>query len=457
MKLSCAFTLALIPASAAFAPVGLKSSTSRTDSSLNGYLKKLFGDRSDDKEEQTRKQSRRFIDSVVKGLERLTGDVVVPPPANTKPPKHVVQGNFDYMPTKEMTGVETHICRLAATMAQQCYDIQRDKKDTFKLSTKDHEVETILVTKQGKFQPTSPTFGAAVCGDTMILAWRGSDMDGAPMDFINDMAFSPCTNIAWRNHAKTLKLHGAMTSLCANDIATYEETIIAECKKRGIKEIVTTGHSLGGGIAQVAHTILRAQIQEESSPWSELNGDVNVRSVVFSAPMTTVLLEEYTEKTEQFMEEINDNSCILIFSNDPVPRCYGYISFIEDIVDDVIPYLSSTAAKKVPVPNFLLQRTLDKFMKKKVVGLMENERFNDLLTVMAEYVHPGNIIYYESPESRPRVLGDRGFAYVGQDTDTFRSVRYKGEKNVNPLDEILAWHNDIIGAPGLSYDDSVLH
>ena len=96
-------------------------------------------------------------------------------------------------------------------------------------------------------------------------------------------------------------------------------------------------------------------------------------------------------------------------------------------------------------------------MKKKVVGLMENERFNDLLSVMAEYVHPGNIVYYESPESRPRVLNDMGFAYVGKAANTFRSVQYKSEKNVNPLDEILAWHTDIVEAPGLSYDDSVLH
>jgi len=455
MKLSCVFTLALIPASAAFAPVGLKSSTSRTDSSLNGFLSNLFRDRSDDKEEQSKQHSVRLIDSIAKGLERLTGEETEP--ALISKPKNVVEGNFKYMPTKEMTGVETHICRIAATMAQQCYEIQDDKKDNFKLSTKDHEVEIVLMTKQGTFRPTNPTFGAAVCGDTMILAWRGTNPNGAPMDLINDIAFSPCANMAWRDHGKTLKLQGAMTSLCANDITTYEETIIAECKKRGIKEIVTTGHSLGGGLGQIAHTILRAQMQQESSPWSDLNGDVNVRSVVFSAPMTTVVLDEYTEKSEQFMEEINENSCILILSNDPVPRAYGYLTFLEDLADDIIPYLSSTVASKLPVPNFFLQRTLDKFMKDKKVGLLGGDLFMDLISVMEEYVHPGNIVYYESPESRPRVLDDRGFAYGGQEGDTFRSVPYKAERKVNPLDVGMGWHNDIVKAPGLAYDDSVLH
>jgi hypothetical protein len=455
MKLSCVFALALIPASGAFAPVGLKSPTARTDSSLNGFLSNLFGDRSDDKEEQSKNHSERLIDSIQKGKDVLTsGDTE---PAMVAKPKNVVEGNFKYMPTKEMTGVDTHICRIAATMAAQCYEIQNDEKDCFKLCTKEHEVESVIMTTQGMFRPTSPTFGAAVCGDTMILAWRGTNPDGAPMDVINDIAFSPCTNMAWRDHAKTLKLQGAMSSLCANDITTYEETLIAECKKRGIKEIVTTGHSLGGGIGQIAHTILRAQIQTESSPWSELNGDVNVRSVVFSAPMTTVVLDEYTEKTEDFMEEMNENSCNLIFSNDPVPRCYGYLTFINDIVDDAVPYLASVGASKIPIPNFLLQRQLDKFLDDKVVGLLGNDLFNDLLSVMGEYVHPGRIVYYESFESKPRVLDDRGFAYGGQDGDTFRSVPYKPERKVNPLEELNGWHCDIVRAPGIAYDDSVLH
>jgi hypothetical protein len=455
MKLSCVVALALIPASAAFAPVGLKSSTARTDSSLNGFLSNLFRDRSVDKEEQSKRHSSRLVESIKKGMELLTKEETEP--AVVAKPRNVVKGNFKYMPTKEMTGVETHICRLAATMAQQCYDIQNDKKDCFKLSTKDHEVENIVMTKQGKFRPTSPTFGAAVCGDTMILAWRGTNPDGAPMDVISDMAFSPCANMAWRDHAKTLKLQGAMTSLCANDIATHEETIIAECKKRGIKEIVTTGHSLGGGIGQVAHTMLRAQIQDESSPWSELNGDVNVRSVVFSAPMTTVVLDEYSEKTEEFMEDINENSCNLIFSNDVVPRGYGYMSFVNDLVDDALPYLAGMGASKIPVPNFLIKRQLDHFLEDKVVGLLKNELFDDLLSVMGEFVHPGKIVHYATPESKPRVLDDRGFAYGGQEGDTFRSVTYKAERKVNPIEEIMDWHMQIIQGPGLAYDDSVLH
>lgn len=454
MKLTYVFALALIPASLAFAPVGLKSSAVRADSSLNGFLSDLFSDRTNDKADQESRIAERLAESIVKGLEGVTEGAEV----ETKP-KNVVVGNFKHMPTKEMTGVETNICRLAATMAAQCYDIQNEVKDTFMLSTKEHEVDTIIVTKQDKFRPTNPTFGAAVCDDTMILAWRGTSPDGAPMDLVNDIACSPCSNMVWREHAKTLKVQGAMQSLCANDIVTYEETLISECKKRGIKEIVTTGHSLGGGIGQVAHTIIRAQMQDGSSPWSELNDDVTVRSVVFSAPMTTVLLDEYSEKTDKFMDEIDEHSCNLIFYNDPVPRAYGYLSFLEDLLDDALPYLGKWGAEAVPLPfpNFILQRQIDKILEKGVTGLLSNDLFEDLLSVMSEYVHPGKIVYYETPESEPRVLTDKGFAYDGPAEDTFRSVKYIPERQVSPLEVGMDWHNDIVRAPGLAYDDSVLH
>ena len=72
----------------------------------------------------------------------------------------------------------------------------------------------------------------------MILGWRGTQHIA---DDINDISFSPCGNMAIRKHAKNVKIQGGMASLCSNDIVTHEENLIAECKKRRIKEIVTTG------------------------------------------------------------------------------------------------------------------------------------------------------------------------------------------------------------------------
>lgn len=66
--------------------------------------------------------------------------------------------------------------------------------------------------------------------------------------------------------------------------------------------------------------ILRAQIQDEDSPWHVLDGKVNVRAVAFCGPMTTVLLDNASEETDKFVQEIAENSVNFIYKNDPVPR-----------------------------------------------------------------------------------------------------------------------------------------
>jgi len=462
MKLSCVTALALIPASLAFTTHTLKGHTFRTDSSLNSFVRDLFGDRSPVKEQLEEALVNRLRESAKDLLEEKIKSALGMEEPLEEPVeyKNMAEGNFRHMPTKEMTGVELHICRLAATMARQCYNIQDDKKDAFELNTKEHKAEAIIMTKQDIFRPTNPTFGAAVCGDTMILAWRGTSPETAPMDLVNDISFSPCSNVVWREHAKTLKLQGAMASLCANDVATYEDLIISECKKRGIKEIVTTGHSLGGGIGQCAHTILRAQIQDKSSPWSALNGDVNVRSIVFSAPMTTVVLDNYSDETEQFMDEINENSCNIIFSNDWIPRAYGYVSFLEDFADDCLYHITKSVAEKVPgkISSYFLKKRLDFKAELGKENLYGTDVVQNLVQVMNQYIHPGKIVYYKTEESEPRVLTDMGFAYDGPKKDTFRSVKYIRDKDVNPVEAFNDdWHMPIVKAPGVGYDDSVLH
>jgi hypothetical protein len=206
-------------------------------------------------------------------------------------------------------------------------------------------------------------------------------------------------------------------------------------------------HSLGGGCAQVGHLILRAQIEDEKSIWSELKG-VNVRSVCFSAPMTTVIIDNASDETDAFYEQLSENSCNFIYANDIVPRGYGYLNFCEDFIEDAARY----GAKNIKIP-WALKRLLG--VKEKMENIVDTAKGNDMvkgfLVFCSEYRHVGAVIHYDSEDAKPRVLKDMGAFYknTAGDKDVLRDVKYvMGE---NPIEKMMDWHCGIIRNPGLAY------
>jgi len=351
-------------------------------------------------------------------------------------------GIFGCLPTKDMTGVEPAIAQLCATVSAQLYT--KLSFDEFKLSTKDLKTELFLFDDHGAFLDTTPPFLVATTGKTMILGWRGT---GTLADGLNDVAASPLSSLAWRKHAKTIKAQGAMTSICHNDIVNHQKAIIAKAKELGITEIITTGQSLGGGLSQIGHLTLRALIEDEQSQWNELEG-INVRSVAFCGPMTTVLLDNATPETDAFIEKLWDNSCNFAYKNDIVPRGYGYLSFVEDFIDDA----GDDLVEGIPLPR-MAKNILDVKGKLEdmVDGAKDNESLAGLLGVYSQYRHMGNVIYYESEDAKPVVLKDMGAFFKNSkgEKNLFRSVPYKPVKS--PMEEFMGWHMDIIMAPGLSF------
>jgi hypothetical protein len=169
--------------------------------------------------------------------------------------------------------------------------------------------------------------------------------------------------------------------------------------------------------------------------------------------MTTVLLDNATTETDAFLEKLWDNSCNFVYKNDIVPRGYGYLSFVEDFVDDA----QTDLIKKVPL-NRITKRILD--LQGKLEDLVEstkdNENLGGLLGVLSKYIHMGNLIYYESEDAKPLVLKDMGAFYknTAGETGLFRSIKYKPVGN--PMDHFMGWHMDIINGPGLSYPEDEL-
>lgn len=454
--------LSLLSTSLGFAPASSRIPL-RTTSALQSWFKDYQRECETKKKEACHKNN---ADEFVKTIARVKNEIEVEriedmtDDEDIEDDKTCDKYQFDHYPAKKYTGVDTHITRLCATISAQAYSVHNGELSDYKLNTEDHKVKIIFQETQGIFRPSSPNFVACVTGDTMILCWRGTAFKEYPLDALNDLAFSPTSSIAWRKHAKTLKMQGAMTSLCCNDICGHEETIIAACKDHGINEIVTTGHSLGGGIGQIGHTILRAQMQDENSPWSKLNG-VNVRSVVFSAPMTTVIVDDdddYSKETEAFIDELHLNSCNLVYSNDVIPRSYAHLkfmnAFLDDAISNLLPYLREGKKLKPGLINIIFK----KIVRNKKNALIKKEMVFDMLSVMDEYIHPGNIVYYKTAQSEPRILKDYGeYDKNWFKKDRFRSATAGYKPSKDPFGEFMSWHCDIINGPGLSYADSELH
>mmetsp|Transcript_4061 Transcript_4061/g.8433 ORF Transcript_4061/g.8433 Transcript_4061/m.8433 type:complete len:93 (+) Transcript_4061:192-470(+) len=76
--------------------------------------------------------------------------------------------------------------------------------------------------------------------------------------------------------------------------------------------------------------------------------------------MTTVIVEDGCSKeTEAFIDEIDHNSCIIIYYNDPIPRAYGYLTVINDFLDDAIPEIGPYLLEGKSFPSFFLKRKIE--------------------------------------------------------------------------------------------------
>lgn len=176
--------------------------------------------------------------------------------------------------------------------------------------------------------------------------------------------------------------------------------------------------------------------------------------------MTTVIVEDGCSKeTEAFIDELDENSCNIVFYNDPVPRGYGYLTFINDFVDDAIPAIGPYLIEGKRLTSMVIKRKIERFASLQQEQIMKSEAFKELVDVLCHYVHPGKICFYADEEAKPRTLKDLGaFDDKKGRRGTFRSAKYKPIKRwekKNPIDVALACHGT--GRNAIAYEDQFMH
>jgi hypothetical protein len=344
-------------------------------------------------------------------------------------------------PPLAMTGVDPALTRICAKISGLMYGA--DPKADIKLET---EVEVLKFEDHGELAATTPPFIWAVKEKTLIMGWRGSQ---TIMDWMTDFHAAPVTSARWKTNQ--IRVHAGFLAMVESDFVLFEKDLVAQIVARGITEVIFTGHSLGGAMAQVAHLIVEGQLlTEEKSAWDSLK-KVTFRTISFSAPMSVVILKGVDDPdAKTLLSNVSKNVCNIIFGNDPVPRIFSMVEFLLDLANDV------GGRSKVPmsfVKKFVFPAQLRKLLEDGV-DLQSQSGSAALLRILFLYRHLGKIVYYDNAGAHPLELTDTGPLNPGLNADgDYRyllDVPHKKPRKATVM-TVGETHNFLVCGPGLAY------
>lgn len=221
-----------------------------------------------------------------------------------------------------------------------------------------------------------------------MLRWQDlpAGKDVAPSFLYSRCELLTILSFVHRSLASALKLH--------------EDDIFSQIKQDGITELVFTGHSLGGGIAQVSHLLAKAQ-----SKYNELS----LKTVAFAAPMAIMKVGEdgSNETSEALLKDVGSDSINFVFSFDAVPRGYNNVLYTRKVLYHVIKDFASGIGGAAGrflcnVTNFdrkMAQWLVDSFLAKASV----------LIPTAVEYRHVATLLYYHNDKTEvPKKVTDTG-------------------------------------------------
>jgi len=212
----------------------------------------------------------------------------------------------------------------------------------------------------------------------------------------------------WSGKTKDIRAHGAFVNLVENTFSLHEDAIVELIEKHKVERAFFTGHSLGGGVANVAHLVVRGQLQKAGSPWAKLEGKVTWSACTFAAPQTIVRLYE-SEKTPPLVVDLDASSHNVVYGCDAVPRIPGMLKYMGDIVEKVVPKVitSSLDEKKDEYVDTLswITRGPARAALDKGLDVVENQlkgvptaavRFlkdKGIAEIVRHYTHQGTVVY----------------------------------------------------------------
>ena len=213
----------------------------------------------------------------------------------------------------------------------------------------------------------------------------------------------------WSGVTKQINAHGMYVSLVENTFSRHEHEIVALALKHKVTRAFITGHSLGGGVANVAHLFVRAgQLKKAGSPWAELAGKVTWLACTFASPQTIVRLYE-PEKPPPLMAELDASSYNVVYGVDAVPRLWSMLTYLGAIVEIALPEFLEAETVKEVVPSWFPLKTLIRMGH--FLGLDLDGKIDDLTAVpikflknkglaevLGQFSHTGTVVYIKDKD-----------------------------------------------------------
>ena len=204
-----------------------------------------------------------------------------------------------------------------------------------------------------------------------------------------------------------VRARGAYANIVEDTFCQYEDEIVDLIMTHKVKRVFFTGHSLGGGLANIAHLVVRGQLAlgkanllGSGSPWNKLDSDhqVDWLACTFAAPATIIRPPEAT----QLITDLDDSSYNIVDGCDAVPRGL-MLTYLGDLLKNVVlpdngPKTEDEILNTLPLFGTLLNtigenKINDDDVPTRDDNVTKTLKSSGLTTVMSQFTHTGTVVY----------------------------------------------------------------
>ena len=261
----------------------------------------------------------------------------------------------------------------------------------------------------------------------------------------------------WSGVTDKVCAHGAYVNLVEDTFARYEVDIVDLIQDHKVKRVFLTGHSLGGGIANIAHLVVRGQLKKAGSPWAKLVDQVTWLACTFASPQTIVRKYDpetmSDEATKTLVFELDTSSYNFVYGCDAVPRILGMLKYLGGLLETVVPKIADDGlnnvvnglswVKKLVTHGILRVANAEQRIDDAGQAAVKLLKSNGLSEVVAQFTHIGMVVY-QAPEAKE-------YQYLVGKADIDEVLDVNGEKFTELLGDPKNYAKSLLAAHSLAY------